>query len=448
MGVSPQPLPDLSRRLRRLLLPLCATLLLAVSLGAPLAYLALGMRATRDLARATAAQAARDMQQSEWFGSPLWTYNSAKFLDHLRAFRDRPGIACIEVEQAGAGRLDTGSDCRGEAPGLLWASSELLRGGVAAGRLWVAMDALPVYRGALLVLLPSLLLGLILAGGLFWIPWQATRQAETRLTEMFGELRASRDALEALNARLEQQVAERTARLSDTVSALEMEKRRMRELSQRAFSLQEVERRCLAHELHDGVGQALTALRLDLEVLAATADDVARRREVLARARLRSDEALDEVRRAAARLGPAMLNELGLLEAVRRYLADFSERTGIPSGLSLPEAPAGFPPEIESACFRVVQEGLTNVSRHAGAHRVRLEIEVRPDDLEVRLQDDGRGFEPSSAVSRGLGLRGIRDRVALLGGSFAIESAIGQGTRLQVRLPLHGAEAGADGKSQ
>lgn len=189
------------------------------------------------------------------------------------------------------------------------------------------------------------------------------------------------------------------------------------------------------------MGQALTALRLDIEVLFGVAGSDARGREALARARDRADEAIEETRRAAARLGPAMLDELGLVEAVRRYLADFVERTGIAATLQLPESPARYPPELESACFRVVQEGLTNVSRHAGAATVRLEIAARPDELEVRLQDDGRGFSPVEAEGRGLGLRGIRDRVALLGGSFAIESAPGQGARLRVCLPLGGGTA-------
>lgn len=436
MGVTAAPLTDLARGLRRRLLPLCVTLLFAVSLGAPLAYLTLGMRQARALAEVTAAQAARDMRQAEWFGSPLWTYNTAKFLDHLRAFRDRPGIACIEVEQTGSGMLDTGSDCRLEAPWRLWASSELRRGDVRRGRMWVGVDAWPVWRGALFVSLPASLLGLLLAGALFWIPLRTARRAQARLASLFGELEASRDGLARLNARLEEKVAERTATLAGAVSALEEERRRMRELSQRWLSLQEVERRAVARELHDGVGQALTALRLDLEVLLAMGGASEKARHALMRARERADEAIEEVRRSAARLGPAMLDELGLVEAVRRYLADFRSRNPTRVELALPATPARFPPETESACFRMIQEGLTNVSRHAGAAVARLSLQARPDEIEIRLEDDGRGFSPGENESRGLGLRGIRERVALLGGSFSIDSAPGQGTRLRVCLPL------------
>ncbi|NMB75301.1 MAG: sensor histidine kinase [Myxococcales bacterium] len=438
-----EPLPDLARHLRRRLLPLCAATLSAIALGVPLAYLALGMRATRALGEATAAQAARDMQQADWFGSPLWTYNTQKFLDHLRAFRERPGIVCIEVERAGQGLLDSGSECRGQAPSLLWASAELRRGEGVAGRLWVAMDAGPVWRGAMFVSLPAFLLGLFLAGALFWIPLRTIRGAQARLAELFVELQASRDGLARLNARLEGEVAERTATLADTVTALEQERSRMRELSQRWLSLQEVERRAVARELHDGVGQALTALRLDLEVLGAAGGEDAKARQTVARARARADDAIEEVRRAAARLGPAMLDELGLVEAVRRYLADFRERTGTRAELALPPLSTRFPPEVESACFRFIQEGLTNVSRHAGASTVRMEMAVRTGELDVRLEDDGRGFSPGESEGRGLGLRGIRERVALLGGSFSIESAPGQGTRLRVRLPLPAASADA-----
>jgi signal transduction histidine kinase len=424
------------------LLPLCATALATIALGVPLAYLALQMRSLRQAAETHAAQAARDMLRSDWFGSPLWIYNTAKFLHHLRNFRDRPGIACIEVEREGGGLLQTGSDCHGDDPWRLWASAELGRSPAREGRLWVAMDTGPAWRGALWILLPSLGLGLLLAGALFSIPLRTAGAAQRRLEEMFGELSASRQGLERLNERLEAQVAERTAALADSVSALERERAHMRELSQRWLSLQEIERRAIARELHDGVGQALTALRLDIEVLFGRAGSDARGREALARARDRADEAIEETRRAAARLGPAMLDELGLVEAARRYLADFVERTGIAAELQSPESPARYPPELESACFRVVQEGLTNVSRHAGAATVRLEIAARPDELEVRLQDDGRGFSPREAEGRGLGLHGIRDRVALLGGSFAIESAPGQGTCLRVCLPLGGATAG------
>jgi signal transduction histidine kinase len=219
------------------------------------------------------------------------------------------------------------------------------------------------------------------------------------------------------------------------------QKRELERLSAQLIQAQEDERRRIARELHDEVGQALTALKLELAIAernVAPADTGAQ----LAEARAITDRTLQSVRDMSQLLHPAMLDDLGLPDTATWYLRGFSRRTGITSELVVERLERRLQPEIESCTYRIIQEAVTNVARHAEATLCRVEIKRQADSLRISVEDDGKGFDQTAAAAqptRGLGLVGVRERVARLGGTLRLESRPGSGTRLLVDLPVPGA---------
>jgi signal transduction histidine kinase len=207
------------------------------------------------------------------------------------------------------------------------------------------------------------------------------------------------------------------------------------QLHRRLEGAKEEERRALAHELHDEMGQSLTALKLRLAMLGKTNPgvDVVEPLRVL-------DELIAQVRRVSLDLRPPLLDEVGLGPALRRYLEVQSTRCGLP--IIFHEGEVGrLPAEIEIGAFRLVQEALTNTLRHAGATRAEVEVKREGDTLHLQVRDDGRGFDVEAArrgATRGahFGLVSMRERLRGLGGSLDLRSTPGQGTVVEARLPL------------
>jgi signal transduction histidine kinase len=221
------------------------------------------------------------------------------------------------------------------------------------------------------------------------------------------------------------------------------QKQQLAHLSSQLMQAQEEERRRIARELHDEIGQALTATKLGLAMAARGAPpDVA---GPLQEARAITDRTLQSVRDLSQLLHPSMLDDLGLPDTATWYVRRFSRRTGIASELVVERLKRRLHPEVESSTYRIIQEALTNVARHAEASLCRVEISQVDSSLRIRIEDNGKGFDPaatSPAVSRGLGLVSVRERVARLGGTLSVESKVGAGTRLLVDLPVpQGAEA-------
>jgi signal transduction histidine kinase len=243
-----------------------------------------------------------------------------------------------------------------------------------------------------------------------------------------------------LNAELERRVEDRTRELSSLYAALQEHDERRGQLLRKVIAAQEEERKRLARELHDETSQQLTALAMQLEMLAPEL------RKPVNIARL--DEArglvsgmVDDLHRVIYDLRPSMLDDLGLLPAIRW----FAERRLAPRGIAVrfefPEAPLDLPPEARTAVYRVVQEALTNVERHAQAETVMVACSVGEDQLVIEVEDDGAGFDPEQMqqpreTGQGLGLLGMRERLSLLGGTCEVESQPGQGTRVVVTLPI------------
>jgi signal transduction histidine kinase len=217
--------------------------------------------------------------------------------------------------------------------------------------------------------------------------------------------------------------------------AVDLSERVARDTVRRVIEAQELERRRLARELHDETGQALTSILLGLRgIRAARTTDEAERAE--AELRELVVQALQDVRSLAVELRPTALDDFGLVPALERLAETFAERSGI-SAVVEPNLGSGrLPPAAETALYRLVQEALTNVVKHSSATHVSIILTLRDGGVNALVEDDGSGFDPDSVGDGSLGLVGMRERVALLGGTLRIESFPGRGTTLSAYVPL------------
>jgi signal transduction histidine kinase len=216
--------------------------------------------------------------------------------------------------------------------------------------------------------------------------------------------------------------------------AVDLSERVARDSIQRIVSAQESERRRLARELHDETGQALTSILLGLRRLDESLGDEARSQ--VAELRELVVETLHDVRRLAVELRPKALDDFGLVAALERLTASFAEQTGIQVGLesALPEARLA--PEIETALYRIVQEALTNVVKHAKATHVSVLLTRRDASVAAVIEDNGAGFDPAAVGDSSFGLVGMRERIELLDGRLEVESRPGAGATLVVEVPV------------
>jgi signal transduction histidine kinase len=245
---------------------------------------------------------------------------------------------------------------------------------------------------------------------------------------------SSRASFTEEDQRLLQVVADRVApaiergRLVETVSE---SRRRLSAVSRRLVEVQETERREIARELHDEVGQLLTGLLFRIEGHGAGPGDPKDEMKGIVNA------VIDRVRDLSMDLRPPMLDELGLLPALTWQVDRFEARTGIRVRFHHAGLGQRFGARVEITAFRIVQEALTNVARHASVGRVSVDVWANPVSLGARIEDRGRGFDVEAVLAAGSsGLEGMRERSRLAGGHLAIESAPGDGTRLLLELPL------------
>jgi PAS domain S-box-containing protein len=231
--------------------------------------------------------------------------------------------------------------------------------------------------------------------------------------------------------------AAEAARADAETSAAEL-----RALARRLSEIREEERLTIARELHDQVGQALTALKLDLanvrgQVAAGAVAEGASRLSAMDDL---LDATLDTTRRLSAMMRPSVLDDLGLPAAIRWQTAEFTQRTGVPCETHVPEEAALAPP-VALALFRILQEALTNVARHAAARHVVVELSREHEAAALVISDDGRGIPlVETAGRKSLGLMGMRERAAALGGEIQISGAPGRGTIVRARIPARPTE--------
>jgi len=218
-------------------------------------------------------------------------------------------------------------------------------------------------------------------------------------------------------------------------SLVEARTRELSALSSHLQGLAEKEKSQLARTLHDELGGLLTAAKMDLSWLQSRVDTPAHQ-ERLAQLGSVLDEAMSLKRRVVEDLRPSLLDHFGLATALRTYVDSTCTKAGVTVAIRLPDDGEPISKDIAITLFRIVQEGLSNIIRHAGAKHITLELTDSGGEYAVTLRDDGRGFDPNSARDGWPhGIMGMQQRVRALGGQFSLESAPGRGTRLRVTVP-------------
>lgn len=210
-------------------------------------------------------------------------------------------------------------------------------------------------------------------------------------------------------------------------------------LSARLATAQEDERRTISRELHDEVGQSLTAIRVELGLVQRTSGVPAVAAARLEDARVMTEDTIKTIRDLSHLLHPSLLDDLGLAAAAKNYVETFTKRHGIRAELLHEQMAQRLAPELEVALYRILQEALTNVAKHAHASICRVYLQGLSTTVLVTIEDDGSGFDPAEVDrlghAKGLGLIGMRERVEQFGGTFHLETAPGQGTRLTIEVP-------------
>lgn len=269
----------------------------------------------------------------------------------------------------------------------------------------------------------------------------------TALERMRAALLASFAESERANEELESRVGERTRELAEANLRLEERERVRQTLLRLVISAQEDERKRVARELHDETSQTLAALGMELDLaLSAGADPGPVLRHHLLRVRGLAGRMHDELHRLIVNLRPSVLDDLGLAAAVRWLAEHHLTRAGIAVRCEIDALDERLSPEVETATFRVVQEALINIARHAHADSVLIQGTVQDGALEIDIEDDGVGFDAETLAwtpetLRGAGLLGMRERIDILGGSIRVDSSPGHGTRIVFAIPLRSAAA-------
>ena len=261
---------------------------------------------------------------------------------------------------------------------------------------------------------------------------EETLEKAKELLELRVEQRTA--VLAQVNHELRTEIAERRRAEEQFKASLEQ----LRALAARLQSVREEERTSIAREIHDELGQSCTALKMDLALIGrkASKQQTQLRAKVDAAIQL-VDEMIGTLRRIASELRPRTLDDLGLSAALEWQAQEFQSRTGIRCQVALLQEPLALDSERSTAIFRIFQESLTNVVRHAQATRVEARLEREADQLIFQVRDNGKGFNPAEVKSRrSLGFVGMQERAFLLNGELNIDSIPGTGTTLTLRIPL------------
>jgi signal transduction histidine kinase len=269
---------------------------------------------------------------------------------------------------------------------------------------------------------------LIIAAG------EINRRSKERLKTAHEELARRQKALQVFSSQLEDRVAERTVELKHAEDSA-------RQLGGQVLRMQDDERKRIARELHDSLGQTAALLNLNLGRLGVPANLTQTQTEILSDTRQLAQGLVQEVRTISHLLHPPLLEEMGLPSALTWYVEGFSKRSEIATNVELDPDFGRLPPECEIAIFRIVQEALTNVHRHSGSKRATVRLCATPGEVQVAISDEGKGVPIekrrtfASGGAMGVGLRGMRERVAQLGGVMDLRSSAG-GTTVTATFPL------------
>lgn len=241
---------------------------------------------------------------------------------------------------------------------------------------------------------------------------------------------------------LEEMVNERTQELEKATKKISKHKTELQSLSAQLIKTQETERSKISHELHDDTGQALTAVKINLEFIKdkLASEDHRIVKDRLTEAITLIDGVMDQIHELALQLRPKMLDELGLVPTLRWFTNRFSQRLDMDIRLKTGDMYDRLAPEMETILYRIVQEAMNNIAKHSEARNVRIDLQRKNSKVSLLIEDDGKGFDVKNVLDSNtdidrIGLLGIREKVIPLKGHFSIKSKPGKGTRLSIQFP-------------
>jgi signal transduction histidine kinase len=429
---------SLTYRLGRTVLPLSAVAALLLALSAPIAWFALKYTELNLKAEGTAARVSAELGQFVHESPRLWPYNSPKMTQRMQSLLTLDSETYVAVVGPSGDRAFERDPDRGP---YLWHQEPLPTADGTAGWVVVGVSAADFLTTALTLLAGFALLGGVVAGLLYMLPMKAMRSTEEQLSTTLNSLSDAQQQLRGVNEDLERRVREKTEGLVEAHDQLTAQQETLQRLAASLYNAQEEERHRIAADLHDSVGQMLTAIRVNLETAGQMQEEDATAPPLGPLLQHTSDlvnQTTDSIRQAIHLLGPPQLQEGGLrraLQALERQLELTPYEIVIDdSGLPVERLPAA----LEDLAFRIIQEALNNALRHGGADVVRLRLVARDGVLAVVVEDNGS--QGRQVFKEGHGLASLRDRVQLLGGVLKVEP-LPNGHALAASIPIHAAES-------
>ncbi len=408
---------SLQVRFARRMAPLAIIVGIVVAVVPPLTYRLVAWDKLSEQAQVYAGHIAQGIRDAVYRQPLLWRYNAPKILHATLLHRDQHDISSIEIlDCTGEIVLHSGhpsTDRAAEPQGMV----TVYRHGQAAAFVSVHIDSTAHEHALMAIALFSIPLGILMAILSYWYPTRVVRRQSRRLLDTNERLQTARDALASANEGLNQKVNAGAERI--------------RALSSRVVQIQEDERRRIARDLHDGLGQAITGLQMELE-LALTHPEGCRVR--LGTGIQMCTETIADLRRVVQEIRPPELDTSDIPETLRTYAEQFEERTGITTYFHA-RGKRACGVEVGLCLFRLLQEGLTNIKRHAQASEIGINVHIHDTGVTMQITDDGSGFDATKSTT-GTGLTGMQERCAFLNGTAEFESAPGLGTTLEFNIPL------------
>ena len=413
------PISNLERHFARRMLPLAVAAGAVIALVPPLVYRVAAWRQVGEQARIYAHHLALGVRTTAERQPYLWQYNTTKIMQATAIHLRQADVASVAIRDS-TGRLVFGSqgsatEVKTPAGPVGWAPVHV--GSRMVASVLVTMAPGPQRAFLAVLSLVSGAAGILLGLLLFLFPTRVVRGQARLLERTFNRLEAAEARMKEANLDLSRGITEAVAEV--------------RHLSGRVVRIQEEERRRIARDLHDGVGQAVTALQIELRLAESRPRDTPRH---AAEASRLAEEILAETRSAVQALRPARLAESNIEDALRGCVEEFERRTRVPASFRVEGELRGAGEDTAICLVRILQEALTNITRHARAREVGVRLRYDRGALWLEVSDDGVGFEPEG-IEEGTGLRSMKERTRFLRGSMEIDSVPGEGTRICVSLP-------------
>ncbi len=434
---------SLTYRLGKTVLPLSAVAALLLALSAPIAWFALKYNELSLRAEGTAARVSAELGQFVHESPRLWPYNTPKMTQRMQSLLSLDSDTYVAVIGP---RGDNAFERNPERGPYLWHQESLPTADGTAGWVVVGVSASNFLATALALLGGFALLGGVVAGLLYMLPMKAMRSTEEQLSTTLSSLNDVQDRLRDVNEELEQRVREKTQGLVDAHDQLTSQQETLQRLAASLYNAQEEERHRIAADLHDSVGQMLTAIRVNLETAERIQEEDAAAAPLGPLLQHTSDlvnQTTDSIRQAIHLLGPPQMQEGGLRRAIKalEQQLELTPYEMVVEDSGLPEE--RLPAAVEDLAFRIIQEALNNSLRHGDADVIRLRLTAVRETLVVVVEDNGR--RGRQVFKEGHGLASLRDRVRLLGGELKVEP-LSNGHSLAASIPIHAGQASTPGE--